>query len=318
MASYNLAPLNKIDIRKVWKNEASDFTNWLAKPDNLQILGNEIGIDISLIRTEAPVGRFSVDILAEVENSDKQVVIENQLESTDHDHLGKIITYAAGFDASMVIWIVKKARDEHRKAIDWLNQYTDENLNFFLIKIEVWQIEASPFAPKFELISKPNDWAKTTKQLIKNSQYSDLQARQLEFWQEFKNHAQENNTTLKLANPPAKHWFTISIGTKYAYIDLTLSSKDDVIRTEFYIKDNKDLYFFLEKRKNKIHESLGYEVVWMELPDKKASRAKIEMSGSIYKTDEWKIFFKWLQEKAEQFQKVFGEQVECFKKKRNE
>ena len=312
MASYNLAPLNKIDIRKVWKNEASDFTNWLAKPDNLQILGKEIGIDISLIRTEAPVGRFSVDILAEVENSDKQVVIENQLESTDHDHLGKIITYAAGFDASMVIWIVKEAREEHRKAIDWLNQYTDENLNFFLVKIEVWQIENSPFAPNFEIVSKPNDWAKIVKHSIEKSDISGLKALHRKFWQEFKDYAQENNTTLKLAKPPAKNWFSISIGTKHAYINLTLTSMVDVIRTEFYIPDNTDLYFLLEKRKDKIHQLLGYDVVWMELPDKKASRAKIEMSGSIYKTDEWKIYFKWLQEKAEQFQKVFGEQVKKF------
>ena len=312
MVSYNFATLKKIDIRKVWKNEASDFTNWLAELDNLQNLGDEIGVDIGLNQTEAPVGKFFVDILAKDENSGKHVVIENQLETTNHDHLGKIITYAAGFDASMVIWVVKEAREEHRKAIDWLNQYTDENVAFFLVKVEVWQIDDSPFAPKFEIISKPNDWAKTVKQSAVKGQISALKARQLEFWREFKNHAEENGTTLKLQKPNPQHWFNISIGTQHAYITLTINSKENVIRTEFYIRNNMDLYSFLEKRKDKIHELLGEEVVWMGLPGKKASRVKIEKSGSIDDDDEWKNHFQWLQEKAERFQEVFGEQVKTF------
>lgn len=159
----NLSKLEKVNLREVWKHEATDFTNWLAKPENLELLSDEIGINITLIQTEASVGKFNVDILAEEENTSRKIVIENQLESTDHDHLGKIITYASGFDAEIIVWIVKSVRDEHKQAVDWLNEHTDEKINIFAIQMEVWQIADSPYAPKFQVIAKPNDWAKAVK-----------------------------------------------------------------------------------------------------------------------------------------------------------
>ena len=170
MAVNNLGKIKKIVLRKAWNHEASDFTNWLAEEDNLRLLSDGIGVDIKLIKTEAAVGRFNVDILAEEENTGNKnkIVIENQLEATNHDHLGKIITYASGFDANMVIWVVKEAREEHRQAIDWLNEHTDEDLAFFLVQIELWQIDESRFAPKFEIVSKPND--KDSKTICKRKQ----------------------------------------------------------------------------------------------------------------------------------------------------
>ena len=130
-----LGKLEKIDLREIWKNEALDFTNWLAKEKNMSLLSDEIGIEIQLIKTEANVGGFSADILAEEENTGRKIIIENQLEKTDHDHLGKLITYASGFDADILIWIFKEIREEHRKAIDWLNERSDSSLNIFAIKM---------------------------------------------------------------------------------------------------------------------------------------------------------------------------------------
>lgn len=136
-----LGKLEKVkDLRSVWQNEASNFTKWLAEEENLNTLGDEIGIEIELISTEAKTGSFSADILAVEANTDNKIIIENQLEQTDHDHLGKIITYASGHDAKTIIWIVKEAREEHRQAIDWLNEHTDEEINIFLCKIELWKI----------------------------------------------------------------------------------------------------------------------------------------------------------------------------------
>src|SRR5205085_4728442 len=123
--------------------EALDFTNWLAQKENLEALGEEIGVDIKLIKTEANVGKFNVDILAEEENSERKIIIENQLEDTNHDHLGKIITYASGYDAEIIVWIVESTREEHIRAIDWLNEHTDEDIDFFLIKMEIWKISDS-------------------------------------------------------------------------------------------------------------------------------------------------------------------------------
>ena len=139
-----LSKIKRVDLRKVWKNEALDFTTWLAESENLELLSEEIEIEISLIQTEASVGKFKVDILAEENNTGRKIVIENQLDLTDHDHLGKIITYASGLDAEIVIWIVQSVRDEHKQAIDWLNEHTDQKVNIFAIQMEVWQIAESP------------------------------------------------------------------------------------------------------------------------------------------------------------------------------
>jgi len=115
-----LEKLKKIDLRKAWNHEATDFTNWLAENENLSLLSNEIGIDINLTQTEASVGKFSVDILAEEENTGRKIIIENQLETTNHDHLGKVITYASGYDAEIMIWIVKDVRNKQKQAVNWL------------------------------------------------------------------------------------------------------------------------------------------------------------------------------------------------------
>ena len=147
-----LGKLQKVDLRKAWNHEALDFTNWLAKDENLKLLGDEIEIELQLIQTEASVGKFNVDILAEEENTGRKIIIENQLETTDHSHLGQIITYASGYDAEIIIWIVKDVRDEHKQAIDWLNEHTDSKIGFFLIVIELWQIGDSLPAPKLNVV----------------------------------------------------------------------------------------------------------------------------------------------------------------------
>ena len=151
------------DLRTVWSNEAKDFTPWLAKEENLSLLSETIGIDIVLEETESSVGSFSLDIFAKEEGTDRKIIIENQLEDTNHDHLGKLITYASGKDASIIIWIVKKARDEHRQAIEWLNSHTDKEIGFYLLEIELWKIGGSNPAPKFNIVERPNDWGENSK-----------------------------------------------------------------------------------------------------------------------------------------------------------
>ncbi len=158
----NLGTLEEIkDLREVWSHEAHDFTLWLAK--NISILGDEVGIDISIEETESSVGDFNVDIFATDADTGKKIIIENQLEETDHDHLGKLITYASGKSADLVIWLVRKARPEHRAAIEWLNNHTDEGVGFILCEIKVFRIGNSEPAPKFEIIEQPNNWVKEMK-----------------------------------------------------------------------------------------------------------------------------------------------------------
>src|SRR3989344_3103649 len=213
MPKNNLGQLKKVDLREAWKHEASHFTQWLAQEENLSLLADEIGFDIKLIQTEAEVGSFNVDILAEEENTGRKIIIENQLEITNHDHLGKIITYASGYDARVIVWIVKDVREEHRQAIDWLNEHTDEDIEFYLVRIELWQIEDSPLAPKFEMISKPNDWTKVVRSSTDTAKLTDTKVKQMEFWNEFKEYAKRNNSKLRLQKSYPQHWTNISIGS---------------------------------------------------------------------------------------------------------
>jgi len=235
----HLAKLNKVDLREVWGHEAIDFTNWLAQQENLDLLSKEIGIDIKLIQTEAKIGSFSVDILAEEETSGQKIIIENQLEETNHDHLGKIITYASGYEANIIIWIVKDVREEHQKAIEWLNEHTDENINFFLIKIELWQIDNSNPAPKFEIIVQPNEWAKAIKTNQLDGELTETKLQQLEFWKKFRKYVEERDKRIRLQTPHPSNCYDIHIGISDCHIVLTVSSRENFIGCEIYINTNK-------------------------------------------------------------------------------
>ena len=156
--------LTEVDVRELWSHEQLDFSNWLARDENLEYLNDIIGLTLTDADKEVYVGSYRCDIVAKDETSDITVIIENQLESTNHDHLGKIITYASGLDAKVIIWIVKETKEEHRAAIEWLNNNTNKNINFFLIEIHAYKIGNSNPAPKFEVVEKPNDFIREAKQ----------------------------------------------------------------------------------------------------------------------------------------------------------
>jgi len=282
------------------------FTKWLAEKENLSLLSDAIGIEISLIQTEASVGKFSVDILAEEENTGRKVVVENQLESTNHDHLGKLITYASGFDAEIIIWIVKDVRSEHKQAIDWLNEHSDERANYFAIKMEVLQIDDSPYAPQFQVISLPNDWAKAVKKGSGESGLSDIKLMQLDFWTDFKEFGQERNSKLNFRKPFPQHWYDISVGIPRSHLSLVVDTRNNQIRCEFYIPDEKELFKGLENFKSDIENELDYDLEWMFLEGKKASRIRTVMEGDVSNSKKWEEYFLWLLNTCNDFQRVFS------------
>ncbi len=300
-----LGKLKKVELREGWRHEANDFTKWLALEENLRLLGDEIGFDLKLVQTEANVGSFNVDILAEEENTGHKIIIENQLEVTNHDHLGKLITYASGYDAKIIIWVVKDVREEHRQAIDWLNEHTDEDIEFYLLQIELWQIGESPFAPKFEIISKPNDWTKTVRSSVESKDLTDRKIKQMEFWDTLKDYAKTNYTKIRLQKSRPQHWTNISIGSSQAHVALSINSRDHLFTTEIWIGDNKEFYYNLAEHKEEIEADLGEKLEWLELPDKKASRIKISITGDFDNQDKWEEYFEWLLQMTEKFQRVF-------------
>lgn len=304
-----LGTLKKIDLREAWKHEANDFTKWLALEENLSLLADELGFDLKLIQVEAEVGDFSADILAEEENTGRKIIVENQLEMTDHGHLGQIVTYASGYDAGVVVWVVKDVREEHRQAIDWLNAHTDASIEFFLVKIELWQIADSPYAPKFDVICKKNPYPGAIKEAAANPELSETKLSQLEFWNRFKEYAQEHHTTLKFQKTYPQHWTDVSIGSSEAHVALTIHSQKGEFGAELYIPNNKELYERLLARKNDIESDLGEAALWMELPAKKASRIKVTMVGDFDDKARWENYFEWLLREAEKFRSVFPKYV---------
>jgi hypothetical protein len=300
----NLAKLQKIDLRDVWGIEP-DFTNWLAQQESLDLLGEEIGVEIKPIRTEASIGSFKVDILAEEESSGRKIIIENQLENTNHDHLGKIITYASGYDAEIIIWVVRDVREEHQRAVEWLNEHTDEKIGYFLIKIELWQIENSNPAPKFDVLASPNEWAKAIKASPTGGELSDTKLLQLDFWTKFKEYVRAKDKRIRLKTPHPRHWYDVSMGSSEAHVALTINSRENLLGCEIYINRNKELFKFLQERKDEIEKEIGEKAEWVDAAV--ASRIKIKKEiPDLFSQTEAENYFAWLYEKTTLFQKVFG------------
>ncbi|WP_346855405.1 DUF4268 domain-containing protein [uncultured Draconibacterium sp.] len=305
-----LGTLQKIDLRKVWTHEAHDFTQWLAEEEHIKLLVDELDIEIENIKPEASTGRYNVDIVADEVDTGKKVIIENQLEYTDHKHLGQLLTYASGWDASIIIWIVKDYREEHKQAIDWFNRHMPETISFFLVQIELWQIGTSKVAPKFNIVAQPNDWAKTVKVSGGQNLVSELKLQQQEFWTQFKEYANNNNTSLSL-NGKAKpqHWYNINIGTSRAYITLVFHSKNNLVGSEVYIPKDDLLFQQLYAKKDKIEQLLGFDLDWQELPEKTASRIRAFKSCDPTNMEEWQEQFEWLQQTTEKLHKVFKKYI---------
>jgi len=303
-----LGKLKQIDLREAWKHEAIDFTRWLAEPENIFLLSEEIGVDIKILQTEAKVDTFSVDILAEEANVEtpRKIIIENQLEQTDHDHLGKLITYASGYDAEIIIWIVKSAKDAHKQAVDWLNEHTDEKLNFFLIKMELWQIGDSPFAPKFQIISNPNDWTKMIKATVGNNELTATKGMQLEFWNKFKEYVSNKKSNIKLRKADPQHWYDISYGNSESHMSLTVNTQTNQLGCAIYIPNSKELFQMFLNYKDDIEKELDEKLDWQELQGKLASRIILTREGDIENTNNWDNYFEWFKSKVESFQIVFS------------
>lgn len=284
------------DLRSVWPHEANDFTKWLAQEENLALLSDAIDIDLELEERESSVGSFNVDIYAKEVGTNRRVIIENQLEDTNHDHLGKLITYASGKGAEVIVWIVKRARDEHRQAIEWLNQHTDSNIGFFLLEIELWQIGDSMKAPRFNIVEKPNDWSKTMKTI---DGLSNTDLLKLEFWNGF-NDAMSNNDEFKhhfrarKASP--QHWYDLSIGSSAYHICLTINTQKQCIGADIYIDDDKELFAQFKIHKDEIANMLNSEVDWREA--KKACRICISKDINPKKRENWQKAYSWFLEKA--------------------
>ena len=207
-----LGELIKVPLREFWEGEASDFTPWLADEENIGLLGDTIGVELEVEAQERNVGPFRADILCKDISTDNWVLIENQLEPTDHTHLGQLLTYAAGLDAVTVVWIAEGFTDEHRAALDWLNEITDEKFSFFGLEIELWRIGDSPMAPKFNVVSHPNDWTKTVSRISRNELTSVQINCTSNTGQHYESLLEERNGVIRPGKPLPRYWMPFAVG----------------------------------------------------------------------------------------------------------
>ena len=278
-----LGKLEEVDIRKVWPREQYDFSKWLATEENIKELGDALNLSLTDVETEKFVGNYRCDILCKDEITGKMVLIENQLEPTNHDHLGKIITYASGLDAAVVVWIVASARDEHASAIEWLNKHTDDEISFFLVEVHAYKIGDSDPAPQFKIIEQPNDFVKIVKAVSKNSDMNESQKNRLEFWTQFNEFVDSQGKPFNKRKATTDHWYNVAIGSSDASISIDLVNKEHKIRVSLWINDNKDIFDALFQRKDEIETALGFGLEWNRLDNKKASYICTYIKGLDFK-----------------------------------
>ena len=281
-----LGKLQEIDIRKVWQHEQYDFSKWLAGEENIQELGDALNLSLTDVETEKFVGNYRCDILCKDELTGKVVLIENQLESTNHDHLGKMITYASGLDASVVVWIVASARQEHASAIEWLNKHTDDDLSFFLVEVHAYRIGDSDPAPQFKIIEQPNDFAKSVKSIAKSADISETEKNRLEFWTQLNEVIEERGKPFNKRKATTDHWYCVAMGSSECYISMDLVNKEHKIRVGVWINDNKQLYDYFYEHKKEIETFCGFELTWDRLDNKKASFAGTYIQGLDFESQD--------------------------------
>ncbi|MEO0953172.1 MAG: DUF4268 domain-containing protein [Pseudomonadota bacterium] len=312
----DLGRLERVDLRSEWVKEDRDFTPWLAQEENICLLGDTLNMSLEVEQEERRVGRFSADILCKDTGSTDAgwVVIENQLETTDHSHLGQILTYAAGLEARTCVWVAAKFHEEHRAAIDWLNEISGDDHQFFGLEIELWRIGDSVSAPKFNIVAKPNDWKREVGRSARSMEPATLtetKRLQLEFWETLRERL-AGHQTLRSQNPQPQHWTTFSIGRSGMHLGAIINTREDRIGVELYLGDeNANAYFEqLEEERETIEAEVNFNLVWMPLPDRRACRiiGHHPMENLADKAS-WPELQAWMIPALEQMQKTFGRRV---------
>jgi hypothetical protein len=306
-----LGRLVEVDLRQYWEDEARDFTPWLAQEENLRLLGESIGIPLEPAGTEQPVGAFKADIVAREVGGDGYVLIENQLDRTDHDHLGKLITYAAGRGAKAAVWIAREVTEEHRKALDWLNEVSVEGVGFFGVEIGLWSIGGSPPAPRFNVVVQPNEWARITK--APPGETTETQQLQYEFWRGLIEFGRGQGATVSLRQQPRpQNWYTVAVGRTGFSIALTVNTKGQRVGCELYIDrpDGKRAFSLLMAQRERFEAALG-ALDWQELLHRRASRVVQYRPADPYDRHTWPDLFGWLLDRAEAFHRVFAPAIKA-------
>jgi hypothetical protein len=315
MVNQKLGKIKQVNLKDVFEKEDKDFTPWLN--ENIEILGEKLNIDIIDSNIEEKVGNFSCDIIARDSDSNKIIIIENQFGTTNHDHLGKILTYSAGKQAGIIIWIAENFREEHKKALEWLNENVDpENgPSFFGVEIKLIKIENSPPAPDFRIVVKPNDWERMVK--MSSQTMSETAKKYLEFYSKLVDEYKKINPKWRKVKPQPQSWLSFGAGKSGLSFAWAFKSNNR-FAVELYIdtgdkNENERIFEEIEKYKEKIEKEIPEKISWEKLEEKKACRIAIYKSikgpiKSISEKDHPTII-KWGAETMRVFSNVLSKYI---------
>lgn len=311
------ASLEAQDVRGYWDHEEHDFTPWLTdeiESEGPSDLEDALGLDIEVIEREKSVGKYNVDIFAQVVDDGRKVIIENQLGDSDHDHLGKAIAYAAGVDADIIVWIAASFNDEHLDAVQWMNEHSREGIDLFAIRLEVWRIEESPPAVRLNPLEKPSEWKEKAKRA--SGELSEQGRLREEFWTAFRDRIEETNTPLSPRKPRARHYYSNSIGVGGFHLSFYVDEQENELGLKLIIEDDADAFHELRDQADELEEELEDEetdLYFGELREtpggKMRSDLAVRRDASIENTDNWDEYFDWMLRYGERFHEVFPDRL---------
>ena len=306
----DLGTLSPVSVREVWADESKDFTPWLA--ENADQFGEALGMDLIHEQTEAAVGRYSADLVFREVSTDRFVVVENMFDPTDHDHLGKLITYAAGLGARYAVLLSPEFREEHRSALSWLNSVSADDFGFFGVVLEAWRIGDSPPAPRLRVEVKPDSWGRSVRAARVISEPSERERTYQRFWGEFLPAFRNRYPGWTRAFAPRKgHWMTFPSSRSGLRYSAAFCRPDGRfrLRAEAYIDTgDKAVFDALHHRKQQIEEAVGENLEWDRIDNRRASRVSLYFPEEIRVTDEerWPEALSWLVEAMGRMRDAFN------------
>jgi hypothetical protein len=309
MEEIQFGHLRKANARTVWPNEATVFTPWLAQ--HLEELAAALGLELELVNTEVAVGPYSADILARDTGTGKHVVIENQLGKTDHDHLGKSLTYAAVLDASAVIWIATNFTEEHKKTLDWLNDLTSAEIAFYGVVLELWQIDDSKPAVRFNVVSRPADIIRQAALTSRPEELTEARKLQLDFWTQFRERLLATGKLPSVQSPRPQYWYDVSLGRSGINLSNIVNTYDNRIGVRVYIS-NKVAAAALPQlldMKSDIEEEMKVELQWDPNPENRDKIIALLRDAELNDREQWEEYLDWMTETTLLFRGAFSQRI---------
>lgn len=305
-----LGRLERVDLRTAWKNEATHFTPWLAQEENIALLAQTIGLELEVQGQEQSVGPFKADILCKSTDDNSLVLIENQLERTDHGHLGQLLTYAAGLKAVTLVWIAERFTEEHRAALDWLNEITHEDFHLFGLEIELWRIGDSPMAPKFNVVVQPNEWARRVHKAGETgSSATAVGQMQVACWTAFGAFLSQKKSAFRPPKPYPSNWMSWGLGRGGVQLQAFVTAEKVAVGVDINSREHPTWFKKLHADRTAIEAVLGYDLEWDEKPGNKFSTVRVRRALDMRDEANWPTAHQWMLDRMTGVQAAFRQRA---------